>query len=184
MKKIFTFIFASLMSASMFGENLIAGVKAPTENCPTSVALCVMPEPDLGELFAMELNSETGWFVAYEAEANEADKFKFVDANDPTMVLCKYVAESDVWVQAVMKFGDVWEDDSWKGTPVKWVELDFSAPGQYAWMSGKPDVSGIRTMKATTADKGAWFDLNGRRLNGAPTAKGVYIKNGKKFVIK
>ena len=31
---------------------------------------------------------------------------------------------------------------------------------------------------------GAWYSLDGRRLNGKPTAKGVYVKNGKKVVIK
>ena len=29
-----------------------------------------------------------------------------------------------------------------------------------------------------------WFDLNGRRLQGKPSVKGVYINNGKKVVIK
>ena len=29
-----------------------------------------------------------------------------------------------------------------------------------------------------------WFDLSGRRLNAKPTAKGIYILNGKKVVIK
>ena len=30
----------------------------------------------------------------------------------------------------------------------------------------------------------AWFDLQGRRLSGKPTEKGIYINNGKKVVIK
>ena len=29
-----------------------------------------------------------------------------------------------------------------------------------------------------------WYDLNGRRLNGKPTTKGVYVKDGKKYLIK
>ena len=29
-----------------------------------------------------------------------------------------------------------------------------------------------------------WYDLNGRKLNGKPAQKGVYIKNGKKIVVK
>ena len=29
-----------------------------------------------------------------------------------------------------------------------------------------------------------WYDLNGRRLDGKPTKKGVYIQNGKKVVVK
>ena len=30
----------------------------------------------------------------------------------------------------------------------------------------------------------AWYDLNGRKLNGMPTKKGIYILNGKKVVVK
>ena len=30
----------------------------------------------------------------------------------------------------------------------------------------------------------SWYDLRGRRLNGKPTAKGVYINSGKKYVVK
>ncbi len=30
----------------------------------------------------------------------------------------------------------------------------------------------------------SWYDLSGRRLNAAPTAKGVYINGGKKYIIK
>ena len=38
----------------------------------------------------------------------------------------------------------------------------------------------------TTLDQetGAWYSIDGRRLNGQPTQKGVYIKNGKKTIIK
>ena len=30
----------------------------------------------------------------------------------------------------------------------------------------------------------AWYSLDGRKLNGKPTKKGLYINNGKKVVIK
>ena len=30
----------------------------------------------------------------------------------------------------------------------------------------------------------SWYDLRGRKLNGAPTTKGVYINNGKKLIIR
>ena len=30
----------------------------------------------------------------------------------------------------------------------------------------------------------SWYDLRGRKLNAAPTAKGVYIREGKKYVVK
>ena len=31
---------------------------------------------------------------------------------------------------------------------------------------------------------GSWYDLSGRKLNGKPTTKGIYIIDGKKVVIK
>ena len=33
-------------------------------------------------------------------------------------------------------------------------------------------------------EAGAWYSLDGRKLNGKPNTKGVYINNGKKVVIK
>ena len=30
----------------------------------------------------------------------------------------------------------------------------------------------------------SWYDLNGRRLNGKPTVKGVYVNGGKKYIIR
>ena len=33
-------------------------------------------------------------------------------------------------------------------------------------------------------DNDGWYDLNGRRLQGKPSQKGIYIKNGRKVVVK
>jgi len=33
-----------------------------------------------------------------------------------------------------------------------------------------------------TIDNDTWYDLNGRKLDGEPTTKGVFIKNGKKVM--
>ena len=38
------------------------------------------------------------------------------------------------------------------------------------------------TMKALSLD--GWYTLNGVKLQGAPTEKGIYINNGKKVVVK
>ncbi len=42
----------------------------------------------------------------------------------------------------------------------------------------------IDVMKAAEPDGETWYDLNGRRLQSKPVRKGVYIKNGKKVVVK
>ena len=168
-------------------HNMIVGVKAQAANCPDNVSLCVIPESGSGTTFAMEFNPSTGWFVAYDGVATENDKFKIIDANNPDMVLCRRVDANDNWVQEIMTFGDLWTDDTWKGNPVKLVEVDMSDPDLYAWKEGMPEptpeptaISGVETV----VNDGAWYTLSGVKLDGKPTEKGIYICNGKKVVIK
>jgi len=47
-----------------------------------------------------------------------------------------------------------------------------------------PKTTGIHKVHASVGKIDGYFDLNGRRINGEPTLKGVYIHNGKKLVIK
>ena len=42
----------------------------------------------------------------------------------------------------------------------------------------------INIVKGTEIKTNDYFDLNGRRLNGEPTQKGVYIHDGKKIIVK
>ena len=44
------------------------------------------------------------------------------------------------------------------------------------------DATGISTTNFTNYTNEAWYDLNGRKLNGKPNRKGVYIMNGKKVL--
>ncbi|MBQ9649212.1 MAG: hypothetical protein IJV25_02210 [Prevotella sp.] len=49
----------------------------------------------------------------------------------------------------------------------------------YFWSKdGQTAINGMRLHKAD----GQWFDLGGRRLNGQPTRKGIFIQNGKKVI--
>ncbi len=57
--------------------------------------------------------------------------------------------------------------------------------------TGIVEVNADEDLKSASYESGisnplqrAWFDLQGRRLTGKPTEKGVYINNGKKVVIK
>ena len=47
-------------------------------------------------------------------------------------------------------------------------------------------VTAISTINAegVAVEKDGWYTVNGMKLESAPTQKGVYIRNGKKFVIK
>lgn len=47
------------------------------------------------------------------------------------------------------------------------------------------DQSGIKVVKnQAEASQGAWYSLSGMRQKGAPSAKGIYIHNGRKVVVK
>lgn len=52
-------------------------------------------------------------------------------------------------------------------------------------IDGGEGTTGIDNVNVNANDnEAAWYDLGGRKLNGKPAQKGVYIKNGKKVVIK
>ena len=61
----------------------------------------------------------------------------------------------------------------------------LSAP-QYISISGDlgEGTTRIDNLNVNDNENGEWYDLNGRKLNGKPAQKGIYIKNGKKIVVK
>ena len=46
------------------------------------------------------------------------------------------------------------------------------------------DATGISPTSDKGKEAGAWFTLDGRRLEAQPTAKGLYIVNGKKIIVR
>ncbi len=56
----------------------------------------------------------------------------------------------------------------------------------YEMKSFLGDPSGIETInrEPLTVNQHAWYTLDGRKLNGAPNQKGIYIHNGKKMVVR
>jgi hypothetical protein len=70
-------------------------------------------------------------------------------------------------------------------------KFDGNAPAAYARniiIFDGEETTGIRSIdngQLTIGDKaGEWFTLDGRKLDGKPTAKGIYVNNGRKVVIK
>ena len=55
-------------------------------------------------------------------------------------------------------------------------------------ISASGDITSIGTLDTKTGevtfDSEAWYTLDGVRLSGKPSTKGIYINNGKKVVIK
>ena len=62
-----------------------------------------------------------------------------------------------------------------------------SSPAPKFFMIGMPGddgTTGIATVGMGSPNADNWYDLQGRKLQGKPTRKGVYIQNGKKITIK
>jgi hypothetical protein len=65
-------------------------------------------------------------------------------------------------------------------TPAKRFFLD-----EVLITANSTDPTGIQNVQhSMNVQTDAWFTLDGRMLQGVPTKKGVYIKNGKKMIIK
>jgi len=70
----------------------------------------------------------------------------------------------------------------------------FTSPAHKAWLAlSSSQAAGMRfiglgdgttgiNVNANANANAIWYDLSGRRLNAAPTAKGIYIVNGKKVL--
>lgn len=63
--------------------------------------------------------------------------------------------------------------------------LTKAANGALTLSEAKP-VTGIKNIEVPTPQKysNAWYTIDGQRLNGEPTQRGIYIHNGQKFVVK
>ena len=57
----------------------------------------------------------------------------------------------------------------------EWTSIQY-----YTW----GERTAIQSVKGSAASSAPWFDLNGRRLDNQPTKKGLFIRNGKKVLIK
>jgi hypothetical protein len=88
---------------------------------------------------------------------------------------------------------------AFNGKAFVFVKNDLAIGANKAWLSvstGVPsaritlvfgETTGLSEKGIVNSEKFAtatWYDLNGRKLNGMPTKKGVYIMNGRKVVVK
>jgi hypothetical protein len=85
---------------------------------------------------------------------------------------------------------------AFNGKKFVWVMEPLAVAANKAWLaisatSGArvinlvfDDATRIDGVARTAEQSGDYYDLNGRKLQGIPTRKGVYIQNGKKVVVK
>ena len=97
----------------------------------------------------MELLDNGWFFVQLEAKANQFFKFRGAGSWDVELEL--YNAENDEWAKIAdnqLVFGELWSDDTYKGTPCKWIELDFSDPAVARWTTADGIEDVVLTVEA------------------------------------
>ena len=126
-------------------ENVVLFVNLPSENRPEAVE--IIGGFDGWEGTAMEL-LDNGWFFV-QLEAKESQFFKFRGAGSWDHEIELYDAENDEWKKigdGQLVFGQLWTDDTYKGTPCKSIELDFSEIGRWSGEQGIENI--VLTEKA------------------------------------
>ena len=145
-------------------ERVVMGFLFPENGMPlTGVKLIGSFEAGMLDLY---LNSETGWYLHENVVAVDEDKFYLREAADKENFLLAFA--DGKWDIAEFIFDEVWEDDTWKDDPVKWVELDLSDNSKYAWANAIPE--GVDNITADV--KAVKVVRNGEVL---------ILKNGKTF---
>jgi hypothetical protein len=97
----------------------------------------------------------------------------------------------------IVASGETSNNYAFNGKQFVWVKNAINIGANKAWLEVATGNATARTLKLvfddatkitntnyTNLTNGTWYDLNGRKLQGIPTKKGVYIFNGKKVVVK
>ena len=65
-------------------------------------------------------------------------------------------------------------------TKIVFEDTDFDYSSDVTTPTG---IENLENVTVTVGD-GHYYNLNGVRVNGIPTQKGIYIRNGKKIVVR
>ena len=122
-------------------EYVVFAVNLPALNCPEAVEIIGTFDDWQGT--AMELLN-TGWhFVELEAKASDYFKFRSAGAWDHEIEV--YDSAEDAWrtiQDNEFVFGQLWQDDTYKGTPCKWIEVDLSGE-EYRWSGYAESIENV-----------------------------------------
>jgi len=125
-------------------EYVVFAIKLPALNAPAE-GVEIIGGFDAWEGTAMEwLSSTDYWFATFEAKASQF--FKIRSAGSWNQELELYNEAEDTWAKIAdgqFVFGQLWTDDTYKGEPCKWIELDWSDPNFCRWTEAATAIENI-----------------------------------------
>ena len=119
--------------------------------------------------------------------AGDADQVQFIGVYEETLM-----GEGSRWL---VRYSETDENEFWpgKGNTLKRTNAYLQFPTENAAREAKifiedqnggtTEITGVKA-EANGMNAEGWYNLNGVKMEGAPSRKGVYIKDGKKVVIK
>ena len=127
-------------------EYVVAYFNLPTDGCPESVE--IIGNFDDWQGTVMEHLDNGWWFVELEAGASQCFKFRtaglWPDAGGSEILV--YDTANDEWKTIADNqyvFGQLWQDDSYKGTPCKGIELDMSDANMFQWSVAEQGIENV-----------------------------------------
>lgn len=115
-------------------EYVVMKVWLPIKNRPDPEFIEIIGNFIAGEQGVFMEWNESYWFVELEAKADHSFKFRSAVSWDEEIEI--YHAEDKEWRtigENELVFGQLWNDDQWKGAVCKFIQLDFSNPKCYRW---------------------------------------------------
>ena len=134
-------------------------------------------------------------------KGTEEKTFLLIPANaEPNLALDVYDGFIGTMQPTVIPASNATTDNyAFNGKQFVWVMNEIAIGVNKAWLSipktngnpkniriyrGNGEATGIDESIVNSEDMNSvWYDLNGRKLQGKPSLKGVYIKNGKKVIV-
>ena len=134
-------------------------------------------------------------------KGTEEKTFLLIPANaEPNLALDVYDGFIGTMQPTVIPASNATTDNyAFNGKQFVWVMNEIAIGANKAYLSipktngnpknirlhrGNGETTGIDASLVNSEEvNSVWYDLNGRRLQGKPSLKGVYIKNGKKVVV-
>ncbi len=165
------------------GENVTTPVKA------TFIAIGTVPASGYnaqtglawseGSGFTFYGNTTDNGIAANAASCNTEGGFIYEGYNDSGIK--SYVLRSGQFILV----------DQNQGLAAHRCLLNVSTGGMSAYQApkkltiSKDDITGVKEVKEVREVKDdSWYTLDGRKLNGKPTKKGIYVNGGRKVVVK
>ena len=169
--------------------------KLEMQKIPANTPFCVKTSGDIANAtvltFAKKLIVDGGEYPSVDAGQGYkffgAYKDKTIDKNAPTLYFMR--GDIDKWAHIGATSGN-----SWTVVPFDaYIDLSAAAAPEMVTFTFEEidgSVTAIKAVEAGVDDNNGsvkntgWYSIDGMKLDAAPTKKGIYIKNGKKFVVK